>query len=443
MSIQNLENDEQYKLLWTSFTYSRMFEFKLKRNKMDEKKLPTWGYNSCTTYKSVYENSFFSLLIFVKFIVMFIIFYESREVIRVLLDDPNWKKLIRENNWNEYQPEFDTEESDEDDQSAIIQVVSSQSSQDSKQEKKNLKLIENPELTCLFEHKMWDIFSVILDKCIGEKEIDFSKIDPRTRSMSKHPLMLIARSGQENLLKHDTTRTLLHLKWRIIPRCAFYLNLIIYLIFMLLYSFYSIELSKFGSYQLMKVNSTNQTIHIESVYYLSSPIYFSLLIFKETFQIFFLDGLSYFLSLQNLIELFTYILAVLSLFSGNYNMQSSYASIAVLFAFIVFPLFTQKLKIFGLYVVAFRRTLANSAKFFPIFLIIFTGFILSFRIRSNFDVTYFNSTSYSLIRTFTMVVGEFDTSRMGLYNDSLPNYIIYFLFIGLMCTIVLNLFVVN
>ena len=32
---------------------------------------------------------------------------------------------------------------------------------------------------------------------------------------------------------------------------------------------------------------------------------------------------------------------------------------------------------------------------------------------------------------------------MGLYNteSSLPNYIIYFLFIGLMCTIVLNLFV--
>jgi hypothetical protein len=71
----------------------------------------------------------------------------------------------------------------------------------------------------------------------------------------------------------------------------------------------------------------------------------------------------------------------------------------------------------------------------------FTGFILAFRIRSNFEVSYFNTTSYSVIRTLTMVVGELDTSRMGLYDDSIPNYVIYFLFIGLMCTIVLNLFV--
>ena len=41
-----------------------------------------------------------------------------------------------------------------------------------------------------------------------------------------------------------------------------------------------------------------------------------------------------------------------------------------------------------------------------------------------------------------MVVGELDTAKMGLNaNDSLPNYFIYFMFIGLMCTIVLNLFV--
>lgn len=325
------------------------------------------------------------------------------------------------------------------------------------------KFVENPELVALFDNKMWDIFNIILDKCVSEKEIDFSKIDPAVKNISKHPLMLIARSGQENLLKHETTRTLLHLKWRVIPRCAFYFNLILYLIFMLLFSMYSIDLSQIGyemisNHENFTANLTDQQslkmqLFKDADFYRSanvvtnSNIYILLILvlifqlIKELFQIFFLDGLTYFLSLQNLIEIFTYITAILSLFSNSYHMQSAYASIAVLFAFIVFPLFTQKLKIFGLYVVAFRRTLANSAKFFPIFLIIFTGFILSFRIRSNFNVTYFNSTSYSIIRTLTMVVGELDTSKMGLYNDSLPNYLIYFLFIGLMCTIVLNLFV--
>jgi len=39
-----------------------------------------------------------------------------------------------------------------------------------------------------------------------------------------------------------------------------------------------------------------------------------------------------------------------------------------------------------------------------------------------------------------MVIGELDSSKMGLDDDdSLPNLIIYCLFVGLMCTIVLNL----
>ena len=76
----------------------------------------------------------------------------------------------------------------------------------------------------------------------------------------------------------------------------------------------------------------------------------------------------------------------------------------------------------------------------------FTGFILSFNIRTHYGVNYFNSTEYSIIRTITMVVGELDTANMGLLHPNnnvqlITNYLIYFLFIGLMCTIMLNLFV--
>ena len=378
-----------------------------------------------------------------------------REVIRVLLNDPNWHKLIRTNNLEE------TEENVEE----TLKIVTNQSDSDVHTE--SPKLIENPQLVALFENKMWDIFKIILDKCVKENEIDFTKIDLPVRSISKHPLMLIAHSGQENLLKHETIQILLQLKWRIIPRFAFYFNLLIYMIFMLLFSLYSMELSRLGetmSSSFMNIsNSTSDNNSIDklktmfykdpsqyqSLGYQISPSGIHILLFvlllvqliKEFFQMFFLDGLSYFLSLQNFIEIFTYTTALGSLVAKSYYTQSAYASIAVLFAFILFPLFIQKLRIFGLYVVAFRRTLANSAKFFPIFLIMLVGFILSFNIRTNFGVTYFNSTGYSIIRTLTMVVGELETSRMGLYSDSLPNYIIYLLFIVLMCTIVLNLFV--
>lgn len=53
----------------------------------------------------------------------------------------------------------------------------------------------------------------------------------------------------------------------------------------------------------------------------------------------------------------------------------------------------QKLKVFGVYVLAFRRTLLNSAKFLPVFLIAYIGFILAFRVRVDTNLKYFNSTT--------------------------------------------------
>ena len=105
------------------------------------------------------------------------------------------------------------------------------------QQQQQQKLIESPQLTALFEAKMWDMLKIILDKChTTEEEWNFTILDPYCKSLSNHPLMLIARSGQENLLKHDTTKLLLQLKWRFIPRFAFYFSLIIYLLYMIIFS---------------------------------------------------------------------------------------------------------------------------------------------------------------------------------------------------------------
>jgi transient receptor potential cation channel subfamily A member 1 len=428
----------------------------------------------------------------------------------VLLNDTNWRKLIRVNN-RDYLYENTLsivvhsggkeassggggggggDVVEEDENASFVAAAVNKRKQASIASMSSSKYVENPQLTAMYESKMWDMFKLLLDKCIGEREMDFSIIDLPVKSISIHPLMLIARSGQENLLKHEVTQMLLQLKWRFIPRFAFYFNLLFYMIFMLLYALYSIELATIGatvantSAFRSYLNSSSSALaplavspsaspssaaaaaassqnitklrmqfyqdknYFKGIDELNDSLLYGLLLFllpvnivKELVQLFLLDGLSYFVSLQNLIELLTYVTALLSLLSSDYSTSCAYGSIAVLFSFIVFPLFIQKLKMFGLYVVAFRRTLTNSAKFFPIFLIMFTGFILSFRIRANFDVSFFNTTSYSIIRTFTMVVGEMDTGKMGLYGDSLPNFAIYFLFIGLMCVIVLNLFV--
>jgi ankyrin repeat protein len=157
--------------------------------------------------------------------------YEQREVIKVLLDNSQWYKLIRTSENNTF--ELDNEVND-----FKVVVLNSNQSDDF-----NVSSM-NSTLTAIFKKKLWDIFKIILDKCqISENEMNFSIIDAPTKNISKHPLNLIARSGQENLIKHNVTTLLLQLKWKLVPRYAFYFNLFFYLLYLMLFTWYIIELS--------------------------------------------------------------------------------------------------------------------------------------------------------------------------------------------------------
>ncbi len=171
----------------------------------------------------------------------------------------------------------------------------------------------------------------------------------------------------------------------------------------------------------------------------------SINLFKNLIQIILIDRLSFFNSLENILEIFTYLLALLSIFSESNPIRLNVCSVAVLLSFIVFTFLIQKLRVFGLYVLAFRRTLQNSTKFFPIFMIIFIGFNLSFRLQTTFADSIKNSTEGGiLLKTFVMTLGELDTELMGFDDDALyVNYSIYFLFIAIVCVILVNLFVGN
>ena len=150
-----------------------------------------------------------------------------REVIRILLNDKNWFKLIRTNGDNT----FDFDEDNDD-----FKVVSNQENT-KKSSKKQMSTF-----FALFNKEMWDIMKILLEKCkINDEKFNFSLIDAPARSISENALMLIARSGQEMLVKHDVTTLLLKLKWRFIPRFLFFFNLFLYLLFLFLFSWYSIE----------------------------------------------------------------------------------------------------------------------------------------------------------------------------------------------------------
>jgi ankyrin repeat protein len=356
---------------------------------------------------------------------------DHREVIRILLKNENWIKL------------FHTTLDDDKYSNNIIE------SYDKNHKKLNLKAIyrkENPQFNAMVDKKMWDMLKIVLDNCKDGDNYDFTILDPNFKSSSTHPLILIAESGQEVLIKHETIKMLLNLKWRYFPRMVFYINIFFYLIFIVLFSMYTIQLSKrfeeiqeinyFNNNSII-INEFEHELNLFGITFESKTGFYLILVFlltfiKKIFQILLIDGFSFFLSFPNWVELSTFAFSFTSVLSSDFKTKFTFGSIAILLAYIEFSFLIQKFKVFGLYVLAFKRTLKNSAKFFPMFLLIFIGFILSFRLLSNFGVTYLNTNSGSyIIKVLAMAVGELETSGMGLDEGLFVNYLIYTLFIWL------------
>jgi len=150
---------------------------------------------------------------------------KQSEVIKLLLSDQNWKNLIMSSKcMGSKKNQYDLNE--------ITGI-----------KRKLDREVENRQLVNLFNAQNWSAFETLLDKCVtADGNKDFSILDEPVQSESNHPLMLIACSGQERLIKHDVVLTLLNLKWRFIPRFVFYFNLIFVVAFLALVTWLAVEL---------------------------------------------------------------------------------------------------------------------------------------------------------------------------------------------------------
>jgi hypothetical protein len=390
--------------------------------------------------------------------------------------------------------------------------------------------IENPQLTNLYESRMWPMISKILDNCRLSKEeepehYDFSRLDPPFRDINKHPLMLVARSGQETLLKHETTQKLLQLKWRYIPRFLYYSSLFIYFLYLIIFSIYSVDLSDYNknfipsnetiksdsdampigedTFERMKRQLFSSAFELDSgfrdedvsnlthiVFYPSNKtsevaslaragtssstastedvsedefelpedkyipnnfgknMFIPLLIFvlinfaQQLFKLFFISGFAFFTNFDDLLDILIGFLNIRMLFTPSYHTKSSYGSISILLSYIRFVFSLQKIPIFGIYVLAFRRTLQNSIKFFVIFLVLYVGFVMSFSMRSDFGFGFFDSVPTLIIQTLSSSMGDIKTDTVKFnHEQGAANGIIYSIFILIMSVIICNLFV--
>jgi len=143
---------------------------------------------------------------------------------------------------------------------------------------------------------MWDMYMIILDNTICKHDkntYDFTVLDPPCKSVNKHPLMLLARSGQEALLTHSVTQKLLYLKWRTIPRFTFYSYIILYIVYLSIFGMYSMELTDIS----MESSKLGKDFDVDRIWIThNSKFHFPIIILlmiisiKILVQIFFLDG---------------------------------------------------------------------------------------------------------------------------------------------------------
>ena len=316
----------------------------------------------------------------------------------------------------------------------------------------------------IFENKWWEMVKFLLDSSVNAEFLSFYQSTDRNPTNKVFPvaevappslLELIKKSSKLEFLNHRTTGRLVHRKWQSTPRFVYYFQVFIFTILLLFYSIH-IELYK----------SRNMTVDYERLNtgskYISLVlnIYFLLI---EYLQILTnvasgVNGILYFMSYTNLLELVTFPLSIVTLLLGNSELKSAFYSLSILFAYNIFVLRLDKFMGIGPFVNVFGNIIKNSFKVFIVVAIINMGFLLSFRNRSNFtyvdaqnntigspnQMSMFNTTfEFAIFKLLTFATTQVTTDGMGidqLTPDTIVNYAIYGCFIFVIPILAMNIF---
>jgi Leucine-rich repeat (LRR) protein len=292
---------------------------------------------------------------------------------------------------------------------------------------------------------------------LKEKEYDYIK---------DNILVLIRNSQDPKLLRHEATQRILADEWKTFPGFVYYLNLILYLLFI---TFYSINIENYLS---------SSKLTFSRWVSLSLILYFILIeIFQLISSTIRNNILVYLASFKNWFEIFCFSLSVLTLCLENGNVKSSLFSISIILSYFTLVFRLNKCFIFGAYVNVFGIIIKKSIKFFIIVFVALFGFLLSFRNRSNIPKdfnnvnetinpnrsNFTNSTfsynedkvvsvindfkrpfSYSIFKIFGMLLANLETDEMGIENglnwENLVNFIIYGCFIVTIPLLFINIF---
>ncbi len=281
-----------------------------------------------------------------------------------------------------------------------------------------------------------------------------------------------SRELKNKFLLHDTIINLVESKWFPIPFLTYWLNLIIYLVFLV---FYSINIATFTEFKIVNKNKNIQT-NDTSVSKIVSLVFLSILCLLEIIKVIIfcyfhfkndtntkkicriLNGIRK-IKLLKIIEIVTFPLCIVALdhdlCSNEIEIISSFYSVTILASYFIFVKRLDKVHKLGPYVKVFGKIIEKSLPLLFILAIIIIGFSLSFKNRSTYYLkTNYNETQtlmsrfngtleFNLIQLLTFMTGGLQTENMGieeghLYN--LVNFLIYLVFIFFMTILFLNMF---
>ncbi len=173
--------------------------------------------------------------------------------------------------------------------------------------------------------EMPDLLKLVFDNCNEPEEFDPPFCLVKDKSLNNHPLFVIAESKNRQLLSHKVINRLLDNKWYQFPIWFYYINLALYLIFLLPFTYLILFTTNKTNKLSLKLNnpfnSTNSTLNLNyssdtsnlSALEWLTIVFLAINIFKELFQWLLVNGIRYFYELDNIIELGTYIFAFIFL----------------------------------------------------------------------------------------------------------------------------------
>ncbi|XP_031557741.1 transient receptor potential cation channel subfamily A member 1-like isoform X2 [Actinia tenebrosa] len=298
--------------------------------------------------------------------------------------------------------------------------------------------------------------AIIMNKCIKKPEninprhqdytieYDFTLLDPGPDD----PVLLngkryfgpltMVEHHRRDLLLHPLTQTLLDRKWKTFGSYIFYFSFIVYLVFLVSYSYFIIT-ERQEEKMMGILGSTNSTLKMSAVYEVSGTKYaiasmnlaFVILqIAREMAQII-LQGRSYFKDYVNFIEWMLYTSATLFLIpyvapDSMVDFLFAYitdpyswwliALVSIFLCFINFVLFLRRFNMFGIYISMFLEVLRSVVKVMLIFIEIIMAFAIAFFILFK-EQPSFNSFVRSFVKTTVMTLGEIDFT--STFVDSL------------------------